>query len=356
MSFRKIVGSIRFDRLSRRLLRAVVVGLFFLWQAAQCAHAQFTRFQNYTDEQGLGNLMVTALAQDADGYILLGTEGGLYRYDGSSITSHDIAVGLPSATWIRQVTSDSAGRVWVVTTDGIFVRYRSTFSRIDTGRTSLDFGSSHLLAVSGSDVVVDVGGTLLSAPVGNHAVGRFSPLFDATMLAAIPGLAKARFVVPDPKGGLLIGCGGAICRTNAGRVTLLGTADGLPAEEWQVALRTEDGTLWTRSLDHLAWRRPGQSAFAVTTVPRQHSSFLAGYPERLDLIGDREGGVLTQGDPGLLDWNGTAWRSYAHHAGGLSANRLQALPVRPRGIAMGRQLRNRRLQKRRLRPLGALDR
>ncbi len=325
VSFREIIRDCCFDRLARRLLHAVVLGFLFLWQAGQCAHAQFTRFQNYTDEQGLGNLTVTALAQDADGYILLGTEGGLYRYDGSSITPYDIAVGLPSATWIRQVTSDSAGRVWVVTTDGVFVRYGSTFSRIDTGRTSLDFESSHLLAVSGSTVVVDVGGTLLSAPVDRHIVGRFSPLFDAATLAAIPGLAKARFVVSDAMGGLLIGCGGAICRTNAGRVTLFGTAEGLPAEDWQVALRTDDGTLWARSLDHLAWRRPGQPGFTVTAVPGQHSSFLAGYPERLDLLGDRKGGVLTQGDPGLVEWNGTAWRGYAHHAGGLSANRIQTL-------------------------------
>ncbi len=324
-SFREIVRNARVDRLLRRLLHAVLLGLLFLWQAGQDARAQFTRFQNYTDEQGLGNLTVTALAQDADGYILLGTEGGLYRYDGSSITPYDKAVGLPSASWVRQVTTDSAGRVWVVTSDGVFVRYASTFRRIDTGHTALDFESSHLLAVSGTSAVIDVGGTLLGASVDGHGVGSFSPLFDATTLAAIPGLAKARFVVPDPMGGLLIGCGSAICRMNAGQVTVLAAADGLPAEEWQVALRTEDGTLWARSLDHLAWRRPGQAKFEVTTVPEQHGSFLAGYPEELDLIGDRRGGVLTQGDPGLIDWNGTAWRSYGHHTEGLSANRIQAL-------------------------------
>ena len=324
VSIREIVGRACVDRLRRRVLHAVVLGFFLLWQT-EGVHAQFTRFQNYTDEQGLGNLTVTALAQDPDGYILLGTEGGLYRYDGSSITPYDVAVGLPSVAWIRQVTTDGDGHVWVVTTDGVFVRYGSTFSRIDTGQTSLDFESSHLLAVSGRIAVLDVGGTLLSAPVDSHAVGKFSPLFDAATLAAIPGLAKARFVVRDPMGGLLIGCGGAICRMNAGRVTVLAAADGLPAEDWQVALRTEDGTLWARSLDHLAWRRPGQADFAVATVPGAHGSFLAGYPEELDLIGDRKGGVLTQGDPGLIDWNGTAWRSYAHHAGGLSANRIQAL-------------------------------
>ena len=312
------------DRLLRRLLHAVVVGAFLLWHTGQCAHAQFTRFQNYTDEQGLGNLTVTALAQDPDGYILLGTEGGLYRFDGSSIAAYDATVGLPSAAWIRQVTTDGAGRLWVVTTDGVFVRYGSTFSRIDAGRKSLDFESSHLLAVSGTSVVLDVAGTVLSAPVDSHGVGRFAPLFDASMLAGVPGLAAAHFVVRDPLGGLLIGCGVAICRANGGRVTVFGAADGLPADAWQVALRTQDGTLWARSLDHLAWRRPGQAAFAVATVPGQNSSFLAGSPEALDLIGDRKGGVLTQGDVGLIDWNGAVWRSYAHHAGGLSANRIQA--------------------------------
>ena len=319
-------------RPNRHVLHVLLLCLVFLWPGAQPARAQFTRFQNFTDEQGLGNLVVDALAQDRDGYILLGTEAGLYRYDGASIAA--FGSGLPSAAWIQQIFVDTIGRTWIVATDGLYVRYKTTFTRIDTGRSSLYLKSPHLLAVTGGDVVLDVGGTLLHASVGTDAVGTFAPLFDAATLDSIPGLAHARFVAPDTDGAMLIGCGVAICRASAGHVTVLGQSDGLPPDAWQVALRTADGTIWARSLKQIAWRRRGQDAFSVatlpgethnsrTTAPGEHTSYVAN-PERLDLLDDRNGGVLTQGVGGLDHWDGSRWRLDLHHPGGLPADRIQS--------------------------------
>lgn len=118
------------------------------------AHAQFIRFENFSDEQGLGNISVSALAQDADGYMLLGTEAGLYRYDGTSIVPYDVAVGLPSGAWFRKIITDRAGRVWAAISDGIYVRHGSVFSKVDVGRT-LDLRSPHLLAVTDDHVYLD---------------------------------------------------------------------------------------------------------------------------------------------------------------------------------------------------------
>ena len=308
----------------RRWLHAILVSALFLAMGAWNAHAQFTRFENYTDDQGIGNASVTALAQGLDGYILLGTEAGLYRYDGSSIIPYDVAVGLPSGAWIRKIMTDKAGRVWVITTDNIYVRYGSRFSRIDAGE-ALNLRSPHFIALAGDDIIVDNGGRLLRAAVGLHAVGRFSPVFDPAMLAATPALAQIRFVAADTDGALLVGCGNAICRVKDGHTTVFGAADGLPLDNWCAAVRTPDGTLWTRSLDRLAWRRPGQTSFSVVSMPDQHGHAYVRISPLLDLVTDKRGGVLTQGAEGLLDWNGTAWRSYFHHEGGLSASPIQAL-------------------------------
>ena len=332
MSVHGAIGAVcRGQWLGRLVLHAVLPGLLLLWSSIPAAHAQFTRFQNFTDEQGLGNLTVYALAQDRDGYLLFGTEAGLYRYDGAGVTAYE--AGLPPVAWVQQIVTDETGRVWTVTADGLYVRQGSTFSRVDTG-PSARLLSSHLLAVTRTRVVLDVGGALLGAPVGDEAVGRFSPMFDAATLARVPGLAAARFVMPDTGGGLLIGCGGSICREAGGRVAVLDEADGLPADGWQVAIQTADGTLWARSLDRIAWRRPGRDRFEVAVLPGgrgpnvaapgEHISYVA-HPERLGLLDDRHGGVLTQGAAGLIDWNGATWRTYAHHAGGLPTNRLQAL-------------------------------
>ena len=307
----------------RRCLRAVIYGCLLAIFHTGCAQAQFTRFENYTDEQGLGNASVSALAQDADGYILLGTEAGLYRYDGSSITSFDTTVGLPPSAWIRKLLADDRGRIWVVTTDGIYLRDRSNFNRVAVG-TPLRLVSPHLIAFSQGRVIIDNDGTLLSAPIQAHGTGRFTPLLDPSTSAANPELQKSRFVVSDNDGGLLIGCGTALCGVRDGRVRRYGTADGLPADAWQVALRTADGTLWVRSLDRLAWRHPGQEAFQAVTIPGRRGHFNIAVPARLDLLANGRGGVFTMGEEGLLEYDGKAWRSFLHHDGGLSANPIQS--------------------------------
>ncbi|WP_419730660.1 ligand-binding sensor domain-containing protein [Lichenicola sp.] len=325
-------------RPDQHVLRTALLCLVLLCFAVRPALAQFTRFQNLNDEQGLGNASVGALAQDRDGYILLGTEAGLYRYDGLSIAAY--GTGMPSAAWVEQIVADDAGRTWVVTNRNLYLGQGADFTRIDTGRAPLFLKSPHLLVVSGRDVVLDVGGMLLRAPlattgVARNAVGTFSPLFGPAALAATPGLATARFVVPDIDGGLLIGCGDAICREVGGVLTILGKAEGLAPDSWQVALRTPDGTIWARSMDRIAWRKPGQAVFTVTTLPGStlgsqavapgdHTSYVAN-PERLVLQDDGHGGVLTQSAGGLLDWNGSSWQLHSHHPGGIPADRIVAM-------------------------------
>ena len=189
----------------RRLLYAVLFSCLIVMSGPGHAQAQFTRFENYADEQGLGNASVSALAQDADGYILLGTEAGLYRYDGSTISPYGATAGLSPAAWIRKLFVDDRGRVWAVTTDGIYLRDGSSFTRIEVGQP-LHLVSPHVVAVSKNDVIIDNDGTLLRAALSSHATGPFAPLLTPMMAAANPELKQARFVVSDTDGALRLAC------------------------------------------------------------------------------------------------------------------------------------------------------
>ncbi len=313
------------------LPRAMLLGLLLIWPTIRPACAQFTRFQNLAEEQGLGESAVEAVAQDRDGYILFGTQSGLYRYDGTNVAAY--AADILSGAYVLRIIPDDQGRLWVVTSYGIYVRSSSTFSKIDTGTASLHLRSSHLLAIGKDSAALDVDGRVMRAPVGASAVGAFRPLFDAATLARTPGLGKARFLAPDAQDALLIGCGVALCLAKDGRVTVLGEADGLPPDAWQVALRGPDGTLWVRSLDRLAWRAPGEVRFRVVTLPNgnfgpsaagSHTSY-AGRPDILDLLSDGHGGVLTQYADGLIDWDGVTWHAYPHHQDGLPTSRIDSL-------------------------------
>ena len=307
-----------------RAVQAFLCGCLLVLFGWSGAHAQFTRFENFADEQGLGNASVSALAQDRQGYVLLGTEAGLFDYDGSQIAPLAAAAGLPSDAFIRKIIVDERGWVWVVTTDTVYLRQAGRFHAIDAGK-DLKLFSPHLFARLARSVVIDNGGNLVSAPVGERGVGHFAPLLNKTLLKATPTLAPAHFIVADGPDALMIGCGSGLCRFASGELVRIGPMEGLPEDVWQVALRSPDGTLWARSLDRLAWRALGDLKFHVVTVPGGQGHFTAAVPARLDLIADRRGGVLTQGEEGLLDFDGGKWREFRHHEGGLSASPVQSM-------------------------------
>ena len=306
----------------RAALQALVVLLLLIVSAGR-AHAQFTRFENLTDEQGLGNMTVTAFAQEPDGFILIGTEGGLFRYDGTFVTRAD--TGIPPGTWIRRIAVDEAGRVWVIADDSLYLRSGPSFRRIDLAGARL--GSLHQIAFAGDELVLDRAGLLLHASIRNDVVAPLLPMFDgATAAARSAELKDTRFITATGTNGFLLGCGSGICRLDhGGAVERFGAPEGLPADRWDVALRTGDGAIWARSLGRLAWRLPGQHTFSTVTIPGRDQRFFTLVPDRLELVSDDHGGIITQGDEGLLRWDGGSWHTITHHAGGLAAAPIQAL-------------------------------
>ena len=69
-------------------------------------------------KEGIPQSQVTALAQDNDGYLWVGTWGGLARFNGSRFESFFIEDGLRSAR-INELLASSDGAVWVATAGGL---------------------------------------------------------------------------------------------------------------------------------------------------------------------------------------------------------------------------------------------
>ena len=302
-----------------------LVALLGLAMSVGAAHAQFTRFENLTDEQGLGNMTVTAFAQEPDGFILIGTEGGLFRYDGAAVTPAD--PGIPPGTWIRRIAVDDAGRVWVIGDRSLYLRSGASFRRIDLA--GADLGSLHRVAFGRDELVLDRAGTLLHATIHDDEVGPLRPMFDGPDAGdRAAEVSDARFITAIGAGGFLLGCGSGICRLDhdhGGASERFGVAQGLPADRWDVAFRAADGAIWARSLGRLAWRLPGRHAFSSVAIPGHDQRFFSLVPDRLDLVSDGGNGIITQGDEGLLRWDGASWHVITHHSGGLAAAPIQAL-------------------------------
>src|ERR1700689_5145937 len=82
--------------------------------------AQQYSFRQYGTAEGLQNLVILSLAQDGAGYIWAGSEGGLYRYDGTRFRLMGAAEGLPCATEIHTLYVASDGALWTNACNQIF--------------------------------------------------------------------------------------------------------------------------------------------------------------------------------------------------------------------------------------------
>lgn len=133
-------------------------------------------FREYGPDQGLRNLAVTTLAQDHAGFIYVGTEDGLYRYDGDHFARLGTADGLPS-DGITTLHVASDGRLWVATLKGL-VAWDG--ARVDPSTLSSLPVGAEVLGITSSDS----GRMIVSTTSGffERAAGRFS---------LIPGLAQS---------------------------------------------------------------------------------------------------------------------------------------------------------------------
>lgn len=71
-----------------------------------------------TERDGLSHHIVHAVHRDREGFLWLGTEEGLDRYDGARVEHYGLKEGFPSPS-IRSIAEDSAGMFWLGTTKGL---------------------------------------------------------------------------------------------------------------------------------------------------------------------------------------------------------------------------------------------
>ena len=126
-----------------KLVRAIILFLLISWDGQQplfpaTAAELKTEYQRWvqrtwTTENGLAQNTIYALAQTADGYLWIGSEGGLARFDGFHFTifnrSNTRAIMKNSIT---SLCPDRDGSLWIGTFGGGLLHFRDgQFSRIE---------------------------------------------------------------------------------------------------------------------------------------------------------------------------------------------------------------------------------
>jgi len=88
--------------------------------------AQQYNFINYSIEEGLSQSQIRAISQDNDGYLWIGTLGGLSKFDGINFENYSINEGLLH-NQINAIYTDSKGQTWLGTQGGVSVYKAGTF-------------------------------------------------------------------------------------------------------------------------------------------------------------------------------------------------------------------------------------
>ncbi|WP_229426873.1 hybrid sensor histidine kinase/response regulator [Massilia atriviolacea] len=176
-------------------------------------------FEHIGLEQGLPHPVAMALAQDGDGFVWIGTQRGLGRWDGYRMLTfvHNAAdpYSIP-ADFIQALHVDRRGRLWIGTATGGLAMYdkmHERFIRFPAGAAGLADAAINAIASDG------MGGVWVGTPSGLDYI---DPARGAVRhYRAEPGVpgalpdARVRALHLDRKGNLWIGTSSGLARRDA---------------------------------------------------------------------------------------------------------------------------------------------
>lgn len=194
-------------------------------------------------ENGLPQNTVHAIAQTRDGYIWIGTEEGLARFDGVKFTVFD-KQNTPElkSNYIRTLLADRQGALWIGTAQGLV--------RMLNGRFTVFTSDDGLPSETIQAVYEDREGNLWVATAAGLGLLKSGGLTTfTTKERLISGSIQALF--EDADGALWIATPYGVGRIKDGKFTNYTVRDGLGSNSVRAIQQDRDGRLWFGSLGGL---------------------------------------------------------------------------------------------------------
>ncbi|GMU66952.1 MAG: hypothetical protein AMXMBFR36_32260 [Acidobacteriota bacterium] len=308
------------------------------------------RFERIERATGPSHNSIFALARDRDGFLWIGTQDGLNRFDGDrfAVWRHDAGeTASLSANRVNAVLEDSRRRLWVATAAGVdrFDRQAGRFERFVLADTS---GRPSPVLDLAEDARGGLWAGATTGPFGwREDLGRWEPaiaelagsrvrrirpagggdlwlLTEGELLRVRQGRVTARFAIAAEWSGLGLGADGAPWLDPAEprdvEGALLAPANGLPPVTVQAVVVADGGEVVAGT--HLGVRLRSAGG-EVRDLPVDPSRPLANFVAAL--LVDRRGRLWAGTENGLYRHDPAAGR-FAHHggdvAGGLHVSAL----------------------------------
>jgi len=271
-------------------------------------YGQRYSFKYYGQDEGLSNLNIRALLQDQTGFLWVGTDNGLFRYDGRHFRMFGTADGLPSMQ-VYALAETADGTLWVGSITGVARRVGDRFEKLDL---RLAKGTRTIMADRRNRLFITTERGLLFAQLD----GRSPPEFKLYPHPGTP--APAQGIAVDAAGKVWYGCGRSICTFDGARVVSL--ADwGVPPDEYTAIVVDGSGNIWARSLSRLVELPAGSRRFVV------QGRELAAAVRIARLYMDRQGELLVPTALGLGRRKSDGSWEIIRKANGLPGNNISSV-------------------------------
>lgn len=256
---------------------------------AQTPRTDFVR--EVIDPDMLPDSRVAALAQTRDGYLWLGTRGGLVRYDGLKMTTFTPSDtrALPAAS-VNALYADSSGRLWISTNRGLAVREHDRFRGI---------APEQIPASAVWKVLQDRKGRLWVSGAFGVRVG------DGTHFTPVPGLDEHIYALAeDASGRIWMGGRNVLASYAEGEAAPVRWEPAMGRRVYDLAFDSSGFDLWIATREGIAQldvRKPA----AIVERERISTAIGALRAQVWSLALDHRGNIWVGTDTrGVLVWDG----------------------------------------------------
>ena len=291
--------------------------------------------QHFGEHFGLGSATILSLAQDSQGFLWIGTETGLFRYDGNGVTRFGRADGLPGES-VDLVLAAPDGNLWVRTRKGIARRLRERFEAIDLPAAAgapRDTYQSFAVDQHGTVFVSAQHGLLRLEPDNNH--------YDLFRIGTNAVKSEVSAVARAEDDTIWFSSGKDIERFRPGISTpeTFAAVDlgGEEHDERVVALLpSPGGKLWIRTTSRLGFIRidggPTKPSWLHENLPSANNQGGPSLDQRGNLLLPTAQGLYWRDEDGD---SRNGWRVIDHRSGLTSSAVASALEDREGGIWIG---------------------